>query len=174
MTMTHPGLPATWAAAVLAIIGLLSVWALLAPPPKPQRGAILSLAQLPGIGGAIRRMVTTPWVLLPLKLLMVGLFLLIIFAGLFGSPIPERNIATVMTWTLWWSGLIISIFFLGSAWCAVCPWDTLAQWLVRRRFLGRTEPNNSLNLRLPRALQNVWPAMVMFVERNAGTQFEPA
>lgn len=176
--MTHPGLPATWAAVVLVIVGLLSVWTLLAAPPQPQRGAILSLARLPGIGGAISRMVTTPWVLLPLKILMVGLFLLVIFAGLFGSPIPERNIATVMTWTLWWSGLIISIFFLGSAWCAVCPWDTLAQWLVRRRVLGRAEPNNSLNLRLPRALQNVWPALLMFVglswlELGVGVTLDP-
>ncbi|MCH7509402.1 MAG: 4Fe-4S binding protein [Proteobacteria bacterium] len=178
MTMTHPGLPATWAAVVLTIVGLLSMWALLAPAPQPRRGGILSLARLPGVGGAISRMVTTPWVLLSLKLVMVGLFLLVIYAGLFGTPIPERNIATVLTWTIWWSGVIISIFFLGSAWCAVCPWDTLAQWLVRRRFRGRAEPNNSLNLRLPRALQNVWPALVMFIgltwlELGVGITLDP-
>ncbi len=178
MTMVHPGLPATWAAAVLTFVGLLSMWALLAPAPQPRGGVTLSLARLPGVGGAISRMVTTPWVLFPLKLIMVGLFLLVIVAGLFGTPIPERNIATVLTWTLWWSGLIISIFFLGSAWCAVCPWDTLAQWLVRRRFWGRADPNNSLNLRLPRVLQNVWPALVMFIgltwlELGVGITLDP-
>ena len=176
--MAHPGLPATWAAAVLTFVGLLSMWALLAPAPQPRGGFTLSLARLPGVGGAISHMMTKPWVLFPLKLIMVGLFLLVIFAGLFGTPIPERNIATVLTWTLWWSGLIISIFFLGSAWCAVCPWDTLAQWLVRRRFWGRAEPNNSLNLRLPRALQNVWPALIMFIgltwlELGVGITLDP-
>lgn len=178
MTMTHPGLPVAWAAAVLTIVGLLSMWALLAPATQPRRGVPLSLARLPGVGGTISRMVTTPWVLFSLKLVMVGLFLLVIFAGLFGTPIPERNIATVLTWIVWWSGVIISIFFLGSAWCAVCPWDTLAQWLVRRRFWGRAEPNNSLNLRLPRALQNVWPALVMFIgltwlELGVGITLDP-
>ena len=176
--MTHPGLPVSMAAVVVIMIGLLSLWALFAPAPKPRRRAMYSLTRLPGVGAAISRMVTTPWVLFPLKFIMVGLFLLVIVAGLFGTPIPARNIATVLTWTLWWSGLIISIFFLGSAWCAVCPWDTLAQWLVRRRFRGRAEPNNSLNLRVPRAFQNVWPALVMFIgltwlELGVGITLDP-
>jgi len=108
-------------------------------------------------------MTSNQWILFSLKLLMVSLFLLVIAAGLFGTPVAERNIATVLTWNLWWAGLVFSIFFLGSAWCAVCPWDALAQWLVRRRLWRRSEPNNSLNLRVPRLLQNVWPALGLFI-----------
>jgi len=163
VTMTHPGLPAAWAGSVVALVVVVGLWALFAPAPRPRGGAGLSLARLPGIGALMSRIVTTPWLLFILRLMTVGLFLLVIFAGLFGTPIPERNLATVLTWTLWWSGLIISIFFLGSAWCAVCPWDALAQWLVRRRLWRRAQPNNSLNLRLPRALRNIWPALFMFV-----------
>jgi len=161
--MTHPGLPAAWATAVTILVTLLLFWALIMPAPGVRRRPVFNLAELPLVGGALRRMTTTPWLLFVLKLGFAALFLLVIAAGLFGSPIPERNLATVLTWTLWWSGLIISIFFVGTAWCAVCPWDTLAQWLVRRRLWGRAEPNNSLNLRLPRALQNVWPALLMFI-----------
>jgi len=175
----HPALPGSIASTVLAIIAALSVWTLLAPPPDTSRSTIFfSLARLPGLGAAINRAVSTPWVLLPLKFLVVGLFLLVIAAGLLGSPIAGRNIATVLTWTIWWSGLVISIFFVGSAWCAICPWDTLAQWLVRRRLWRRAVPNNSLDLRLPRALQNVWPALGMFValswlELGVGITLDP-
>ncbi|HHQ13539.1 MAG TPA: 4Fe-4S binding protein, partial [Chromatiales bacterium] len=178
MTMTHPGLPAGWAVGVVTGMVLLIVWALISPAPRPPRLTGLSLARLPGIGPVVSRIVTTPWVLLVLKLVMVGLFGLVIFAGLYGTPIPGRNLATVLTWTIWWSGLIILIFFVGSAWCAVCPWDAIAQWLVRRRLLGRAEPNNSLNLRVPKALQNVWPALAMFVgltwlELGVGITMDP-
>jgi polyferredoxin len=107
----------------------------------------------------MRWLTSSPWPLLALKLVTVILFLLIIVAGLYGTPIPERNIATAVTWNLWWAGLIVAIFFLGSAWCGVCPWDTLATWLVRRRLWRRAHPNNSLNLRVPKAVRNVWPAL---------------
>jgi ferredoxin len=94
---------------------------------------------------------------------MVIFFLTVIVAGLMGTPIAERNFATLLTWNIWWAGLIFSIFFLGSAWCAICPWDDIAQWLVRRRLWKRAEPNNSLNLRVPKYLNNVWPALIMFI-----------
>lgn len=161
--MTHPGLPDYWGLIIVAFITLGALWALLNPSPARVRTSVLNLANLPIIGTGIRNLVASRWVLLSLKFLMVGFFLLIIYAGLFGTPIPERNIATILTWNLWWSGLVFSIIFLGSAWCAVCPWDTIAQWLVRRRLWKRSEPNNSLNLKVPRWLANVWPALLMFI-----------
>jgi len=107
-------------------------------------------------------LLTSRWPLLILKVLLVMLFMLVIIAGLYGTPLPARNIATVLTWNLWWSGLILSVFFLGSAWCAVCPWDTLATWLTRFNFLGRPNPVSSLNLRVPKYLRNIWPALLLF------------
>jgi ferredoxin len=95
--------------------------------------------------------------------MVAALFLLVIAAGLYGTPVPERNLATTLTWSLWWAGLIVSIFFLGSAWCGICPWDSLAQWLVRRRLWRRGRADRSLNLRFPAALQSVWPALALFV-----------
>ncbi|MDH5391750.1 MAG: 4Fe-4S binding protein [Gammaproteobacteria bacterium] len=98
-----------------------------------------------------------------LKLITVAFFLLVIYAGLMGTPVPERNIATVLTWNIWWAGLIISIFFLGSAWCAICPWDALATWHVKPRlWFNNWRLNNSLELTPPRWMRSVWPALIMF------------
>ena len=91
------------------------------------------------------------------------LFLLLIYAGLSGTPIPERNLATTLTWTIWWAGLIMAVFFTGSAWCAVCPWDTLANLIVRHRLWWRNRLPTGLNLKVPRLLRSVWPALLMFV-----------
>ena len=95
-----------------------------------------------------------------------------------GTRIPERNIATVLTWNIWWTGLIISVFFLGSAWCAICPWDALATWLVRRRLWRRAHPNNSLNLTVPRPFRSVWPALILLIaltwlELGVGITIDP-
>lgn len=163
MIMTHPGLPDSWGLLVLAVVVLGGFWALLAPAPATTGNAVFSLTRLPLFGSVIQQLATSRWLLLTLRLLMVGLFILVIVAGLFGTPVPERNIATVLTWNLWWAGLVFSVFLLGSAWCAVCPWDTLAQWLVKRRFWKRNENAPGLGLRVPRVLQNVWPALFMFV-----------
>lgn len=162
MIMTHPGLPDYWGLIIVGFMLMTVLWVLVRPVPDRISSSVLSLVNIPYIGRAVRRMLGSRWILLSLKLLMVGIFLLVIIAGLYGTPIAERNLATELTWNLWWSGLIISVFFLGSAWCAVCPWDALASWLVRRRLWRRAEPNNSLNLKVPRWLASVWPALFLF------------
>ncbi len=163
MIMTHPGLPASWGMAVIAGMVILTLWAVVAPLPGSAGATVYNLTRAPLLRGLVRYLVSNPRILLVLKLVFVALFLLVIYAGLFGNQIPERNIATVLTWNIWWAGLIFSVFFLGTAWCAVCPWDAMAQWLVRRRLWKRAEPNNSLNLRVPRMLRNTWPALLMFI-----------
>jgi len=163
MIMTHPGLPEYWGALILGFMCLAVLWVLIKPTPVQVHSATFSLVNTPFIGQYIQRIFSQRWILLSLKIIMVGFFLLVIIAGLFGTPIPERNIATMLTWNLWWSGLVFSVFFLGSAWCAVCPWDTLAQWLVRRKLWRRADPSTSLNLKVPKWLANVWPALFMFI-----------
>ncbi len=176
--MMHPGLPAGWVLVILGPMFLVGAWALVMPLPGPAATAVWNPLSIPRLGRWIHHLVTVPWLLLSLRLVMVGLFLLVIVAGLFGTPIPERNLAVVLTWNLWWTGLIFSVFAFGSAWCALCPWDALAQWLVRRRLWRRAQPNNSLNLRLPKRLRNLWPALFLFIgltwlELGAGIVGDP-
>ena len=163
MTMTHPGLPLEWSIFIIMSMLLLAGRLLVMTPQNKMMSYSLSFAEIPIIAEVVKFFTSSIWPLLLLKITMVCLFLLIIMAGLFGTPIAERNIATVLTWNIWWAALIISVFFIGSAWCAVCPWDTLASWLVRRKLWRRAHPNNSLNLKVPRYLRNVWPAIIMLI-----------
>jgi polyferredoxin len=162
MVMTHPGLPWEWVMLVLALMFGLTLWGMTAKR-RSSESAYINFNQIPLVGDFFSFISRSPIILISLKLLMVGLFILIIAAGFWGTAIPERNLATVFTWNIWWAGLIIVIFFIGSAWCAVCPWDTLSNWFVRRRWWKRATPNNSLNLKPPKILRSVYPALLMFI-----------
>lgn len=161
--MTHAGLPLGWGLAVWAFMAIVIAWAVLEPVQEKIFRHRLDLTGVPCLGPLILYVNTRPQVQFAARLIVVAVFVTIVAAGLYGTPIPERNAATVLTWNLWWTGLIFSIFFVGTAWCGVCPWDTLATWLVRRRPWGRGESNNSLNLRVPGWLRNVYPALFLFV-----------
>lgn len=160
--MMHPGLPDNWVYTVLLMMVLIALWSLFAKPFQYKR-RFISFKTLPVVGPLFNRMVTRPWVLLAVRIIFVAIFLLVIVSGLFGTPVPERNLATTLTWTLWWTGLIISTYFIGSAWCAVCPWDALATWLVRLRLWKRGRDTSSLNLRVPKSIRNIWVASWMFI-----------
>jgi len=161
--MMHPGLPDYWGIAVGVFMFIIGTWAVIVPLPLIAYAYHYNLNKIPFIGNWIKAFTASPIPLFILKLLFVILFLLVIVSGLMGTVLPERNIATLLTWNIWWTGIIIAIFFIGSAWCAVCPWDTLATWLVRRRLWKRAYPNNSLNLTVPHLLRNIWPALFMFI-----------
>jgi len=114
--MVHPGLPSAWVlfvVSVMVMIGIYNIWRSTA-----QIKANIGF-QFPLAVQYVKPFITQPWVLFGLRLFAASVFLLVIYTGLFGTPIPERNLATVLTWTIWWSGVIISIFFVGSAWCAI-------------------------------------------------------
>ena len=165
MTMTHPGLPLGWCIAVMLLMLILTIRTLLSFKRSviSSSDLIISFTKIPVIGSVSKFLTASPLPLLIVKIVMVIFFLIVIVAGLFGTPIAECNLATVLTWNIWWAGLIVSVFFLGSAWCAICPWDALATWLVRRRLWKRADPNNSLNLKVPRWLRSVWPALILLI-----------
>ena len=98
-----------------------------------------------------------------LQLIVVALFFLVIAAGLFGNQNPAMNIAPILTWTVWWGGLVILIMFAGKAWCFICPWDAVAGWMEKLRFWKKNDEGLSLNLKWPHAARNVVIATVLFV-----------
>lgn len=113
MTMTHPGLPQYWALIIWGFMVVLSLWALWIPVAQTGTQRTISLTRIRFLRPTIRFLTLTPWPLFFLKLLMVVIFLLIIYAGLYGTPVAERNLTTVLTWNIWWAGLVISVFFSG-------------------------------------------------------------
>jgi hypothetical protein len=74
------------------------------------------------------------------------IFLSIIYLGLFDTQDGQRNIATVFTWTLWWSLIIFTLILAGRFWCMMCPFAAIADFA--QKFV-------SLNKKLPRSLQNM-------------------
>ena len=98
-----------------------------------------------------------------MRLPFVLLFLFIIWAGLYGSQFPGGNIATLVTWTIWWAGIIFVVIFLGKFWCYFCPWLAIAEWVQRLTFWKRKNPALNLQREWPKAMRNIYIAAGFFV-----------
>ncbi len=128
--------------------------------------------------GWVRWLVHRRWFQFAVQVPLVGALGLILYAGFAGTPVADRNAATVLTWTLWWTLLVVDIVLLGRMWCLVCPWDALASWARRLAFWRRTDEPLALELRWPKWLRNVYPATLLFIgltwlELGYGVTFSP-
>jgi len=101
--------------------------------------------------------------LLSFKIIIAALFILTIISGLFGTQLPAKNLATMLTWTVWWSLIILFTVLLGSFWCSVCPWDTLSNWICKQRIWFKTTRITSLGLTMPRRFRNIHLATAFFI-----------
>ncbi len=54
--------------------------------------------------GLLRAVLTSKTLLLGLRLLSVGLFLLVLSSGFFGRQVPASNFAPTFVWVIWWVG----------------------------------------------------------------------
>ncbi len=102
---------------------------------------------------AARRLIKSRIPQVSLQILILAAYLFLVYAGLYGTQIPRLNIATVGVWTIWWTGIIFLILFLGKTWCYLCPWNATVTWIKK---MGLPESS----LRWPRKLKNLYPAAV--------------
>ncbi len=65
-------------------------------------------------------------------------FMMIIYALLFGPALAHGNFGTALTWVLWWPVIPIIFILLGRFWCAICPFATLND--VVQKFTGHNRP----------------------------------
>ncbi|MDP8952241.1 MAG: hypothetical protein M3N18_08400, partial [Actinomycetota bacterium] len=111
--------------------------------------------------GSLRAVLAGRAMLLGLRLLSVGLFLLVVLTGLFGRQVSDSNFAPTFVWIIWWVGFGFFTAFLGSLWPLVNPWKVLFEWaeaLVRRLGLG-----GGLEIReLHPVSWGVWPAVALY------------
>lgn len=91
------------------------------------------------------------------------IFLLIIVAGIWGTTLGDKNIATVLTWLIWWAIIIFTFLFLSRTWCMACPLVSIAEWLQRGKLWGVGKRVFSLNRKWPRRLRNFWVPTVFFI-----------
>ena len=102
--------------------------------PFPEReGGGVDLLRVRGLGWVARRRQLTVGTSLAL---FAGLAVLL-FAGVWGTTVGNRNAAIVFVWILWWvllMGAVVPIAARG--WCAVCPIPLPGEWLQRRSLFG--------------------------------------
>ena len=99
-------------------------------------------------------------------------FYIFLIAGIFGSPVGNRNIIIVLVWILWWFLLMtFMVPFLSRLWCIMCPFPLFGEWFQRRALIkvrsGRTGGLRNkvygLSKRWPRKLTNIWIQNVGFM-----------
>jgi len=85
---------------------------------------------------------------------VLALIALIAFLGLFDIQDGAKNLATKLTWILWWPGIIFTFILVGRLWCVMCPFGTLNEWSA-----NLAKPNRLF----PKFLRNLWLATFLFV-----------
>jgi 4Fe-4S binding protein len=102
----------------------------------------------------LRRLLTAPAFALSMQVVLLGLMAVVVFLGFFDAQDGGVNIASRLTWTIWWAGIIFTFVLLGRVWCVACPFGALNEWTSRLAAPIR---------RLPRPLRNIWWATGLFV-----------
>lgn len=112
----------------------------------------------------LKRWMKAPSFQFNLILPMLGVFWLIILAGLFGTKVAGRNAGPMIVWVLWLSALIILLVPIGGRiWCTVCPLPVIGEWWQRARQAG--DPAGAARARVawPAWLSNAWPRVILFL-----------
>ena len=65
---------------------------------------------------------------------------IIIVLGLFGNQDPAKNATVVLAWGYWEPILVLSTFFFGRLWCAVCPVGSTSSFISRWVGLKKKVP----------------------------------
>ncbi|MDJ0950819.1 MAG: hypothetical protein QNJ94_18055 [Alphaproteobacteria bacterium] len=107
------------------------------------------------------RMLVHPVAIGFLQTASVGLFLLLLAAGLSGQQDPTRNFAPAFVWIVWWVGLAYVAALAGNVWPAINPWSAIHGGV--ERLLRRLAKRRRTDVRLayPSWL-GVWPAILVF------------
>lgn len=99
-------------------------------------------------------------------------FYLLFIAGIFGTPVGNKNIIIVFIWILWWFLLIaIMVPFASRIWCTMCPLPFFGDWLQRLALIKVRSGKQSgihnkmygLNKRWPKRLSNIWMQNIGFL-----------
>jgi len=153
-------LPATWEWPVnprLGVVALIIVGtAIVALVTLRVRGDGLAPGErfnflsLPGV----QRLVTSPALQPATQVPLLFLFGLMMFLGWADTPQAGRNLATKLTWTIWWAGIIFTFVLLGRLWCLMCPIGAVNEWGSRL-----AQPSREW----PKPLRNLWIANGTFI-----------
>jgi transcriptional regulator with AAA-type ATPase domain len=136
-------------------------------PPPPARPSGLNLLDLPGPN--VRPLVA----LLPRigRVLVTLLFLGLILGAFLGPSEADANPVVTLVWGLWWPVLVLSFFFAGRVWCAVCPMGFLGslgqRWRESKRRIPAWLKKHDVHI----AMAGLF--VIVFVEETTGMRHSP-
>jgi polyferredoxin len=137
--------------ALVAGIGVLAIYAVgLRARTGAPAGEALDLLQ----AHWLRRLLTSRALQPSLQIPLLGLMAVVVLLGFYDVQDGGVNLATKLTWTIWWAGIIFTFVLAGRVWCLACPFGALNEWTARLAGPLR---------RLPKPLRNIWWATGMFV-----------
>lgn len=76
-------------------------------------------------------------------------FWLVIMLGFAGTVVPGLNFGTAITWYVWFCLVFVMMVVVGRAWCAMCPFGGLAEWIQRRALWQRAQRSLGLGWTMP-------------------------
>ena len=129
----------------LAAMGIMALRKALQAPS----GERVNLLDIP----TVKQFMQSSWFPAAFQAPVLLVFLVIIAAGLFDIQKGDRNIATLLMWTLWWAAIIFTFVFVGRVWCMMCPFGAIQDWLGRLFSKGKD---------FPRLLRNIWLSTFLF------------
>ncbi|PVE20369.1 hypothetical protein DC522_32770 [Microvirga sp. KLBC 81] len=137
-------------AAVAASFAFLTLFRTSARPIKP-RSLVFARGRL-------------PWSLVAvLQGLSMGLFLLIVMAGLLGNQNPFKNITPVFVWVIWWVGMTLLAAFVVNPWPLVNPAVIAWEWGRRWSDGFRTSAPGRGRFQAYPPWLGAWPAAALFL-----------
>lgn len=134
----------------LLLSGVFGVWII--AQRRAGRSAVghkLNLLAIPWI----KRFMKSAWFQPVFQIPALLFFAIIILAGLFDIQQGDRNIATLLMWTIWWAAIIFTFVLVGRVWCMMCPFGAVQDWIGR---LARS------NRDFPKPLRNIWLSSFIF------------
>ncbi len=143
------------AGAAVALSFVIMALVFRAPPARGGRPGIDLLRFGP------MRFLLHPAVIAVLRVISVGLFLLVLAAGFFGTQDSLENFAPTFVWVIWWVGLAYVAALAGNLWPAVNPWSILFVGLEKGIARLGTHARLGPGLSYPSWL-GVWPAVALF------------
>ncbi len=109
----------------------------------------------------IRKFVNWNYFSFSIRFLSAVLFVIVLITGVYGRK--YTSLAAGFTWVFWWTLLIFFVMFFGKIFCAICPWDFFANLFEFGWFHKTKKKALSLNLKFPKVLSNIYPAVGFFI-----------
>jgi hypothetical protein len=135
--------------AVLIVSGGM-YWAVVCSRSAVKPGIAFNLLDIPWLRRFVSWRGFQPLLQIP-TLVVIGV---IAFLGFYDLQDGGKNLATKVTWILWWPGIIFTFILVGRLWCVMCPFGTLNEWAA-----NLSQPHR----RFPKSLRNLWLATFLFL-----------